>query len=161
MRKHNGCREDSCPGEHFAKGLCHKHYKQSRRVAAQQARPAAQRPSCTVEGCSGFNYGNGMCRSHYYKNQRAEHRAANPLQPRPVSACTREGCDQPASGGYGMCGPHYYQHYRKPHLTMTAAELAERYPSTTWNAKTWELALTVRGDVLDHILDDMHRLAFS
>jgi hypothetical protein len=121
---------------------------------------AAQvRRACTEPECIAFNYSNGLCRSHYYKKRRAEAAAQRPQRVAP--SCKRDGCEQPGTAGYGWCGTHYYAHYRHPELTLTAEDVRRVYPSTTWGVREWQAALTVRGDIVERILDDMFRMAFS
>jgi hypothetical protein len=125
-------------------------------VEADKARLPAHSP-CLADGCTRLNYSNGLCRSHYYKKRRADATALRPLpEPR---LCEVEGC-YGSHYGRGLCQQHYFQDRRHPEMTLTGEQMTQRYPSLRWGVREWQAALTVRGDVMDHILDDMHRLAF-
>lgn len=57
------CSVPGCQNEEVAKGLCMKHYKQSRR---NNRINIEEKPTeCTHPGCHGKVYSKGLCRKHY------------------------------------------------------------------------------------------------
>lgn len=67
------CSVEGCKNEEVARGLCMKHYKQSRR---NNAINTEEKPECcTHPGCKGIVYSKGLCRKHYnhmYYSKRKE-----------------------------------------------------------------------------------------
>lgn len=59
------CSVPNCTNEEVAKGLCMKHYKQSRRnnCINIEEKPA----HCTHPGCKQAVFSKGLCREHYNK----------------------------------------------------------------------------------------------
>lgn len=112
------CRIDGCDGEHYAHGVCHKHYAAERRINGtpcategcgrsvvsrglcgyhrRHANDAEAAP-CTVEDCNAPGTKKGMCGSHYRKQARAT-----------WGPCTVEGCDTTIHAA-GLCLTHYHR----------------------------------------------------
>lgn len=67
------CNIPGCSAEAVARGLCMRHYKQSRRNNCINIK---EKPVvCQYPGCSGVVYSKGLCRKHYnqdYYKRRTE-----------------------------------------------------------------------------------------
>jgi hypothetical protein len=102
--KSKTCSESGCGRATHARGLCQKHYDQSRArdtrprgaTAPEPARPAgrprqATETTCSFPGCTAAHHARGYCKSHY---SRARRRGKSRSTAGRASQCEIAGCSR-------------------------------------------------------------------
>ena len=136
------CEIGDCERDHYALGLCHRHYAAKRRDATTEnhVRPARQ---CTVEGCGREYRANGYCCYHLTRQERF----GNPTEPRrkgdpwtarenelllAVPTCGRSGRAKPGSVAQlalELGRSKHAAHVQRCRLLRLAAEAAHSAPA--------------------------------
>ena len=109
-----GCSEDNCPGKHYARGYCRKHYEQKRAAGeftgVRPPRESIPDKGCSVDDCLGKHIARGYCRKHYDQKMSAEGSTdVRPKRkPKTEKGCSEDNCLGKHSAR-GYCDRHYQQ----------------------------------------------------
>lgn len=124
-------------GRRGAKGMCPKHYRESR-------------PPCTIDGCEKVQVSRGLCAMHNYRARTVgdPHATASGRKNRPPSLCEVEGCEQPRRK-FEWCAGHYAQWYRSGEVKP----FAYRWGSGGYNS-THRRIVRVKGSAANHTCAD-------
>lgn len=112
------CSYENCGRKHYAKGLCHGHYQQTKRgvdlrpLAEPMTTGARVVRTCSFDPCDKPSRTNGLCSGHW--NQKNRGQELRPLRARRANGtemlCSFEPCGKTTTGGaYGLCRGHYRQ----------------------------------------------------
>ena len=101
-----GCAVEGCPGPHYCKGYCSRHYERLRAKGAADDAPFRRygQANCSVAGCGSPHYAGGYCVKHYNRL-----RKWGSVEDRPQPVCAMDDCGRPAyrRGKYaGLCQRH-------------------------------------------------------
>ena len=97
------CSSAGCGERHYAKGMCLKHYRESRK-----AKKAAPEPGfCSVDGCDRKYLASGYCSAHWQRvKKHGDPQAHIPIRVKSLDGvCSVEGCNRDVFG-YGLCSAH-------------------------------------------------------
>lgn len=89
------CTIEGCPGPHYGRGLCAKHYQRWRKTGSVEDPDRSER-SCSIEACTRKHKGHGLCAPHLREKKLHE----------PTTVCGVDGCGT-AVLAKGLCSKHY------------------------------------------------------
>lgn len=101
------CSVTDCDREHYARGMCARHFKQWQRHGQVQPDRTADPKICEVGNCDRLATERSLCHGHYLRLIRTgDVRPDVPLERRARRACSVNGCDRPVQAR-DLCGTHY------------------------------------------------------